>query len=142
MDLSTHEGAVPFNINIFNAGKAANEYRIQHLVQYGKFNVPNRILIEDKIRASNLNTTGIIDPDTAKKIGELLGADYSVYGNVNDVTLSETGTNTGGVGLEISTVTVKSHITKVTQDSVHNALQKAAFQTVDILIKRLYDIGK
>lgn len=179
MDLGTHEGAVPFDINIFNAGKASSEYLIQHLVQYGKFNVMDRTLVEDKIRASNLNTTGLIDPDTAKKIGDLLGADYLVYGNVNDVTLSETGASTLGVGVDISTITVKAHLivrvmdietgkiigaakgegksrgsfvrikgspvavleigrTKVTQDSVHNALQQAAFQTVDKLIKQLY----
>lgn len=179
MDLGTHEGAVPFEINIFNAGKAASEYLIKRLFEVGKFNIMDRTLIEDKLKAANLNTTGLIDPDTAKKIGEILDADYLVYGNVNDVTLSETGASTAGVGLDISTATVKSHIivrvmdistgkiisaakgegkskgsfvrvkaapvatlsigrTKITQDSVHNALQQAAFQTVDILIKRLY----
>ncbi len=179
MDLGTHEGAVPFDINIFNAGKASSEYLIQRLFEVGKFNIMDRTLVEDKIRAANLNTTGLIDPDTAKKIGEILGAEYLVYGNVNDVTLSETGASTAGVGLDISKITVKAHLivrvmevktgkiisaakgegksrgsfvrikgtpvavleigrTKVTQDSVHNALQQAAFQTVDILIKRLY----
>ena len=179
MDLGTHEGAVPFDINIFNAGKASSEYLIQRLFEVGKFNVMERTLIEDKIRALNLNKTGLIDPDTAKKIGDLLGADYLVYGNVNDVTLSETGGSTVGVGLDISKITVKAHLivrvmeietgriigaakgegkssgafvrikgspvavfeigrTKITQDSVHNALQQAAFQTVDKLIKQLY----
>lgn len=179
MDLGTHEGAVPFDINIFNAGKASSEYLIQRIFEVGKFNVMERTLVEDKIRALNLNTTGLIDPDTAKKIGEILGADYLVYGNVNDVTLSETGGSTAGVGLDISKITVKAHLivrvmeietgriigaakgegkssgafmrirdspvavfeigkTKVTQDSVHNALQQAAFQTVDKLIKQLY----
>ena len=179
MDLGTHEGAVPFDINIFNAGRASSEYLIQRLFQVGKFNIMDRTLVENKIRAANLNTTGLIDPDTAQKIGEILGAEYLVYGNVNDVTLSETGAGTAGVGFDISKITVKAHIivrvmevetgkiisaakgegkskgsfvrlkgspavtleigrTKVTQDSVHNALQQAAFQTVDILIKRLY----
>lgn len=179
MDLGTHEGAVPFEINIFNAGKASSEYLIQRLFEVGKFNVMDRTLVEDKIRESSLNTTGLIDPDTAKKIGDILGVDYLVYGNVNDVTLSETGGSTDGVGLDISKITVKAHIivrvmeietgkiigaakgegksrgsfirikgspvavleigrTKVTQDSVHNALQQAAFQTVDKLIKQLY----
>ena len=178
MDLGTHEGAVPFDINIFNAGKTASEYLIQRMFQVGKFNIMDRTLVEDKLKAANLNTTGIIDPDTAKKIGNLLGADYLVYGNVNDVTLSETGGGTAVVGLDISKITVKSHLivrvmdvktgkilsmakgegkskaafvrikggpvatleigrTKVTQDSVHNALQQAAFQTVDVLVKRL-----
>ena len=179
MDLGTHEDAVPHEINILNAGKASSEYLIQRLFQVGKFNLMDRTLVEEKIHVANLNTTGLIDPDTAKKIGELLGADYLVYGNVNDVTLSETGAETVGVGLDFSTVTVKAHLivrvmdistgqiigaakgegiskgsfvqikggtvatvsigrTKVTQDSVHNALQKAAFATVDKLIKQLY----
>ena len=105
---------------------------------------------------------------------------YIIYGNVNDVTLSDVGTQIGIGGVTICTV--KSHIivrmmnvetgeiisaakgegksqssfvkiqggevavievgrTKVTQDSVHNAIQKAAFQAVDILIERLYNEG-
>ena len=179
MDLGTHEGAVPHEISILNAGKASSEYLIQRLFQVGKFNIMDRTLVEEKIRESNLNTTGLIDPDTAKKIGDLLGADYLVYGNVNDVTLSETGASTVGIGLDFSTITVKSHLIvrvmeiktgqiigaakgegsskgsfvrvkggefatisigrmKVTQDSVHNALQQAAFATVDKLIKQFY----
>ena len=179
MDLGTHEGAVPFDINIFNAGKAAGDYLIRHLFALGKLNIMDRTLVEDKIKAANLNTTGLIDPDTAKKIGAILGVRYLVYGNVNDVTLSDTGVSTFGAGVDISTVTVKAHIiirvmdvetgkiisaakgegkskgsfvrikgsptitldigrTKVTQDSVHNALQKAAFQTVEVLLKRIY----
>ena len=179
MDLGTHEGAVPHEISILNAGKASSEYLIQRLFQVGKFNLMDRRLVEDKILAANLNTTGLIDPDTAKKIGKILGADYLVYGNVNDVTLSETGASTAGIGIDLSTVTVKAHIIvrvmeiksgriigmakgeglskgsfvrikggeivtvsvgrlKVTQDSVHNALQKSAFATVDKLIKQLY----
>ena len=183
MDLGTHEGAVPFEINIFNAGKAAAEYLLQHLFTQGKFNVMDKTLAEDKMRAADWNITGLIDPDTAKKIGELLGVRYIVYGNVNDVTLSENGVSTTGIGLDVSTVTVKAHIivrvmdvqtgkiisaakgegtskgsfvrvkggpiitleigrTKVTQDSVHNALQQAALQTVENLLKRLNIIGK
>ena len=179
MDLGTHEDAVPHEISILNAGKASSEYLIQRLFQVGKFNLMDRTLVEEKIHVANLNTTGLIDPDTAKKIGELLGADYLVYGNVNDVTLSETGAETVGVGLDFSTVTVKAHLIvrvmeietgqiigaakgegiskgsfvrvkggefatisigrmKVTQDSVHNALQQAAFATVDKLIKQFY----
>ena len=179
MDLGTHEGAVPIDINIFNAGKASSEYLLQRLFEVGKFNVMDRTLVEDKIQAAGLKTTGLIDPDTAKKIGEILGVEYLVYGNVNDVTVSENGASTLGVGIDISTITVKAHIivrvmeietgqiigsakgegkskgsfvrvkgtpfatisvgrTKVTQDSVHNALQKATFETVDKLINQFY----
>lgn len=178
MDLGTHEGAVPFEIDIFNAGKASSEYLIQRLFEVGKFDIMDRTLVEEKIQASKLNTTGLIDPDTAQKIGDILGVDYLVYGNVNSVTLSETGVGTAVVGAEVSTATVKANLivrvmdistgqiisaargegkskgsfvrvkggpiatieigkTKVTQDSVHNALQKAAVQTVNVLVERL-----
>lgn len=176
MDFGTHPHAVTVDIDVLNAGKSANEYILQRLVQCPNLTVVDRTLAEDQIEAENLNTTGLIDPDTAKRLGEILGADYIIYGNVNDVSVSETSAKfvLGGV----TVCTIKSHIiarmmevntgaiiaaakgegkskssfvklkggsvplvsvgtAKVTQDSVHNALQLAAFQTVDILIKRL-----
>ena len=172
MDFGTHPDAVPIDINIFNAGKAASEYVIDGLVKSQKFDVMDRFMVEDKIKAEHLNTIGIIDSDTARRIGQILGAKYIIYGNVNDVTLSDVGTSVIGTGATVCTV--KSHLilrmmnvetgdivcvakgegksksgkssvilievgnSKVSQDSVHNALKKAAFQSVDILIDRLY----
>ena len=172
MDFGTHPEAVPIDINIFNAGKASSEYVIDGLVKSNKFDVMDRSLVDNKIKAEKLNTTGIIDSDTARRIGQILGAKYIIYGNVNDVTLSDV--NTSVVGSGVTVCTVKSHLilrmmnvetgdiiciakgegksknaksavvlievgnTKVSQDSVHNALKKAAFQSVDILINRLY----
>lgn len=177
MDFGTHPDAVPIDINVINAGKAAHEYLLQRLILSDKMTVADRSLVEEKIQAENINTTGLINPDDARKIAKLLGAKYIIYGNVNDVTLSEVGTKVlvGGVNV----CTVKSHIiarvmdvdtgeiisaakgegkskssfvkvkggpvavvsvgnTKVTQDSVHNAIQQAAFQTADVLITNLY----
>lgn len=180
MDFGTHPGAVTIDINIFNAGKTAHEYVLKRLFESQKLNIADRFLVEEKIKSENLNTTGLIDPDTALKLGKILGVKYIIYGNVNDVTLSDVGTQIGIGGVTVCTV--KSHIilrimnvetgeiisaakgegkskssfvkvgssdvavievgrTKVTQDSVHNAIQKAAFQGADILIERLYNEG-
>ena len=138
----------------------------------------DKYVVEEKIQAENLNTTGLIDQDTARRIGEMLGVKYIIYGNVNDVTLSDVGTKIAFAGVTVCTV--QSHIIarimnvetgdiiamskgegkckssyvkakggpvmlleigtkKVSQDSVHNALEKAATQTVDILVERLYN---
>ena len=176
MDFGTHPDAVPIDINIFNAGKAASEYVIDSLVKSQKFNVMDRFMVEDKIKVENLNTTGIIDSDTAKRIGQILGAKYIIYGNVNDVTLSDVGTSVIGTGATVCTV--KSHLilrmmnvetgdiicvakgegksksgkssvvlievgnSKVSQDSVHNALKKAATQTINVLVEKLYGSKK
>ena len=176
MDFGTHPGAVSIDINVFNAGKAASEYVIDSLIRSNKFSVMDREFVQDQIDAQNLNTTGIIDPETAQKIGKILNAKYIIYGNVNDVTLSEVGTSVAGSGATVCTV--QSHLIlrimnvetgeiisvakgegksksgkgsaliievgnyKVTQESVHNAIKKAADQTVNILIDKLYGSKK
>lgn len=177
MDFGTHPGAVTVDINILNAGKTAHEYVLKRLFEIDKFDIVERLLVEEKIKSANLNTSGLIDPDTALKLGKILGVKYIIYGNVNDVTLSDVGTQIGVGGVTVCTV--KSHIilrmmnvetgeiisaskgegkskssfvkvgsdnvavievgsVKVTQDSVHNAIQKAAFQSIDILVERLF----
>ena len=111
---------------------------------------------------------GLIDPDGAKKIGEVLNVHYLVYGNVTDVSIAvekalvnvttvkahivlrimdvDTGkilTAARGEGSSASSLVGDENFfyigtAKVTQTAVHNALQKAAFQAVDILNERLF----
>ena len=172
MDLGVHQGTSDPDINLLNAEKASSEYVIQRLAATNKFEVKDRTLIFEVLQKFNM--LGLIDPDTAKKIGEMLGVRYIVYGNVIDVSVA--------VGKALVTVnTVKAHMVirimdvetgnilmaakgegksasafvgdgmedfivigtiKVTQTAVHNALQKAAFQAVDILIHKLYGKAK
>ena len=108
MDLGTHPGAVPIDINILNAGRVASDYSIEFLIDDGSFDVMDKALIEDILDEENIKYEGIIDPDTAQTIGQMLGAKYLIYGNVNDVTLSDIGAKSivGGV----TVCTVKSHV--------------------------------
>ena len=180
MDFGTHPGAATSDISIANAGKTTSEYVTDSLVKSGRFIVMERDLHQKSLEEERLKTTGLIDPDTAKRIGELLHVDYLIYGNVTDISVSDTGTqvNTFVVG-GVTVGTVKAHIivrmmeiktgsiimaakgegnskssyvkvgtrpmglvsigTKtVTQDSVHNALQKGANAAVELLAERLY----
>ena len=165
-DLGVHSGTSDPDVNLLNAEAAASEYVIARLVATNNFDVKERSLVYEALK--NLNMLGLIDPDGAKKIGEILNVRYLVYGNVTDVS----------VGVEkalVNVTTVKAHIVlrimdvntgkiltaargegtsasslvgdenffcigtvKVTQTAVHNALQKAAFQAVDILNERLF----
>ena len=164
MDLGVHKGTSDSDVNLLNAEKASSEYVIQRLVATNNFEVKDRLQKFDML--------GLIDPDTAKKIGEILSIRYIVYGNVIDVSVA-----VGKAGVVVNTV--KAHIvirimdvdtgnilmaakgegqsasafigdseknfffigtTKVSQTAVHNALQKAAFQAVDILNERLFRV--
>lgn len=184
MDFGTRQGATPSEININNAEYTSCEYVINRFVDRDCFTLRDKELVMGKLKSEGLKTTGIIDPDTAKRIGKLLNVKYIVYGNVNNVSVSETGTEVVGTicgGVNVCTVKANiiarimdvdngriimmargegksksSHINasaakngiktgvinlgtvKVTQDSVHNAIQKAAFSTVDDMMFKLF----
>ena len=168
MDLGIYKGTSEPDINLINAEKSSSEYLIQRLAATNNFEVKDRTLILEALK--KLNMLGLINPDTAKKIGELIGVRYIVYGNVLDVSVAI-------LKAGVTVNTVKAHMvirimdietgkilmaakgegesasgflgdsteqfifigsTKVSQTAVHNALQKAAFQAVDVLNERLF----
>ena len=179
MDFGTHPGAASSDVALANAEGTTSEYVITKLINDGRMIVVDKENVRNILIANNIKTAGLIDPDSARVIGELLRCRYLIYGNVNDVSASETGTNVlGPIGGGVNIHTVKSHViarimdvasgniimaakgegvsksslteintlkagikvgaVTVTQESVHNALQKAAYNAVDILTERLY----
>lgn len=163
-------------INTDNVGLAVSDYIIEALVESGKFDVIAKDHLEDVLSERELDTVGIIPPSKARQIGEILGVNYIIYGNVNDVN-SDTFTleiisngadvhtvkaliiarmmdvSTGDIvtaargegksdssKVKVGTTNV-GYLTigtaKVPQVSVHNAVKKAAYSMVDLLIKRL-----
>lgn len=176
MDFGTRPGASEAEINVNNAEYVTSEYIIDRLVDDKCFQVKEKDFVMEQINAADISTVGIIDPDTAKRIGKMLNVRYILCGNVANVSLSETGGALGGTGLTKNTVqahivgrvmdtetgsilymvkgTGKSASTytkvkgivggtlafgtvQVTQDSVHNAIQKAAYAMVDELNKKI-----
>lgn len=176
MDFGTRPGASEKEISLNQAEHITSEYVIDRLVNDNCFQVVEKDFVMKQIKQANIKTVGLIDPDTAKSIGEMLKVKYIFYGNITNVSLSDVGTSIGGTGLTKSTV--KAHIVgrvmdvdsgniiymvkgdgksastftkipgvlagtisfgtyKVTQDSVHNAIQKAAYAMVDELNKRI-----
>lgn len=176
MDFGTRPGASEAEINVNNAEYVTSEYIIDRLVDDKCFQVKEKDFVMEQINAADISTVGIIDPDTAKRIGKMLNVRYILCGNVANVSLSEAGGALGGAGLTKNTVqahivgrvmdtetgsilymvkgTGKSASTytkvkgivggtlafgtvQVTQDSVHNAIQKAAYAMVDELNKKI-----
>lgn len=177
MDFGTRPGATDAEINVNNAEYVASTYIIDRLVENKCFIVQEKDFVMDSLKADNLQVTGLIPPETAKKIGDKLNVKYIIYGNITNVSLSDTGVQilNGGV----TKCTVKAHMigrvmdidtgsiimavkgdgksassytkipgvlagtisfgtVKVTQDSVHNAIQKAAFAMVDVINKKVH----
>lgn len=111
MDFGARPDASPAEIKAHKAGEAASEYLIAALVRKG-FIVQDKDLAMLKLNEEGITTAGIIDPDSAGRIGEMLGVRYILYGNVANVSLSDTGGgldfSPGVLGVDICTV--KAHI--------------------------------
>ncbi len=86
MDFEPHEGTSATNVELLNAEKTSSEYVTNRLAETKKFTVIDRYNFEDDLK--DLDTLGLISPDDAKKIGEILGVKYIVYGNVTDVSVT------------------------------------------------------
>lgn len=188
MDFGTRPGATTAEININNAEHVSCDYIITRLVNRQCFNVMEKELALNTAKAEGLKVVGLIDPDSAKRIGELLKTKYLIYGNVTNVSVSDTGTSiVGNIGGGVNVCTVKAHImarmmdietgniiaiakgdgkskssfvkiaagnslmnvnvvkigtARVTQDSVHNAIQKAAYAAADGLMFKLFSEPK
>lgn len=82
LDLETHEKISDKNIDLMNIEKAASEYVVQRLVTKTKLNVLDRETVNEKLKG--LDTYGLISLEDAKKIGEILGVKYLIYGSVTN----------------------------------------------------------
>lgn len=164
MDLGTHEKTTNTNLNLMNLEKSASEYIIQRLVTKTRLKVMDKEIVREKLK--DLDTESLILPDDAKKIGEILGVKYIIYGNVTDFWVEVENTTstivktqivirlmdveTGrilmaakGNGEDSSTYGTILFIIwigefQVSEHEVQKALQKAAFKATDVLIERLF----
>lgn len=111
MDFGTRPGATPSEININNAEYTSSEYIINGLVNKHCFHIMDKDMVMQQLKAEHLTTVGLIDPDTAKRIGDLLHTRYIIYGNVTNVSISDTGTQImTNIGGGVNICTVKAHM--------------------------------
>jgi curli biogenesis system outer membrane secretion channel CsgG len=111
MDFGTRPGATTSEINIHNAEYTSSEYVINQLVKRQYFVVKDKDMVMNKLKAEHLKTTGLIDQDTARRIGQMLGVRYIIYGNVVNVSVSDTGTEIMyNIGGGVNVCTVKAHM--------------------------------
>jgi curli biogenesis system outer membrane secretion channel CsgG len=96
----------------WDLGEGMAEMTTTALVESGKFRVLERQQINDVLGEQDFGDTGRVDPSTAAKIGKIVGAQYLLYGTVNEFEYSKSG-ETGGVriaGVRVGAGQAKAHI--------------------------------
>ena len=109
MEFADHPDAAPYEISLSNVGKTASEFALMWLVEEQRFDVLDAEQAKETAKTEGLRMTGIVAPDTAKRLGRLTGAQYILYGTVVNVSVSSTGTETegwGGVSIGTTKATV------------------------------------
>lgn len=70
--------------HVTNFGRYLSEELITRLYVSNKFTVVERQLLNKVIAEQKLSLTGVVDPESAKKLGSVLGVDAIVSGTIAD----------------------------------------------------------
>jgi len=81
-----------------NTGKAITDLLLTRLVQDGIVNVIERAALDKLIEEQNLGASNRLDPQSAAKIGRILGVDAVIVGTVTHYILEDKTTGGGGGG--------------------------------------------
>ncbi|MBI5239446.1 MAG: VWA domain-containing protein [Elusimicrobia bacterium] len=82
-----HEGATSSGSSI------VQERLTTFLVEGGKMQVVERSLLKKALEEMKLGTSGLLDPETTKELGKVLGVDAVVVGTLNDLSKKKTELN-------------------------------------------------
>jgi curli biogenesis system outer membrane secretion channel CsgG len=96
----------------WDLGEGMAEMTTTALLGTGRFRVLERQQINDVIGEQDFGDSGRVDPATAAKIGKILGAQYLLYGTVNEFEYSKGG-EAGGVrigGLRVGAGAARAHV--------------------------------
>lgn len=104
VDFGQLNGAMTGKINTDNVGTMCLDYIIEALVESGKFYLIGRELVANKLAAENLNISGNIPPSAIRRLGEILGVDYLIIGNVFGVGGDQTVLEIVSNGAKINSV--------------------------------------
>ena len=83
-------------------GEAAADVFVTSLMETGQFSVIEREKIEGVMIEQDFGASGRVTPQTAAKIGKLLGVDLLLTGSVSQFSVSRTGGGIGSIGVGVT----------------------------------------
>lgn len=84
-------------------GEAAADVFVTQLLESGKFSVIEREKVDVILREQDFGASGAVTPQTAAKIGKMLGVDLMLTGSVSQFSVSRTGASIGRIGGSVTT---------------------------------------
>lgn len=98
-------------------GEGVADMLATSLVKIGKYDVFERQQMSAMLEEQKLGMSGLVTPESAAKIGKLLGVQYVIIGSINQFGQKEGGGAAFGIGLKTQTARVAADIRIVSVES-------------------------
>src|SRR5512142_2326869 len=84
-------------------GSGVSDMLATTLFKTGKFDIYERKQMDALLQEQSMQMSGAMTPETAVKVGKILGVKYLVVGSVNQFGQKETGVKAFGLGVKSTT---------------------------------------
>ncbi|WP_405754824.1 CsgG/HfaB family protein [Anaerovibrio slackiae] len=107
MDFALPQGISSTELAVDGSYTGVGDFIIKELLTDKRFNLVDKALYSVQLADENVKTVGIIDQESAKKIGKIMNVRYIIYGNVTELGNDTNENGISGVGLDLHNVKAK-----------------------------------
>ena len=107
MDFALPQGISSTELAVDGSYTGVGDLIIKELLTDKRFNLVDKALYSVQLADANVKTVGIIDQESAKKIGKIMNVRYIIYGNVTELGNDTNENGISGVGLDLHNVKAK-----------------------------------
>lgn len=107
MDFALPQGISSADLVSDGSYTGVGDFIIKDLLLDEHFYLVDKALYLEQLMNENVTTVGIIDQESAKKIGRIMNVRYIIYGNVTELGNDTNENGISGVGLDLHNVKAK-----------------------------------
>ena len=107
MDFALPQGISSADLVSDGSYTGVGDFIIKDLLLDERFYLVDKALYLEQLTNENVTTVGIIDQESAKKIGRIMNVRYIIYGNVTELGNDTNENGISGVGLDLHNVKAK-----------------------------------
>lgn len=107
MDFALPQGISSAELVADGSYTGVGDFIVKELLTDNRFNLIDKAIYSEQLIKEHVKTVGIIDQESAKKIGKIMNVRYIIYGNVTELGNDTNENGVCGVGLNLHNVKAK-----------------------------------
>lgn len=107
MDFALPKGISSAELEADGSYTGVGDFIVKELLTDNRFNLIDKTIYSEQLIKEHVKTVGIIDQESAKKIGKIMNVRYIIYGNVTELGNDTNENGVCGVGINLHNVKAK-----------------------------------